>query len=78
MNEIGDVGPGGSVHFNRIIAIGRWKSEPIRRAARKAKEEGRLIDLTYGYACQWVFFMDSGHVVLGTQRHFKKETKNDD
>ncbi|MBT3322847.1 MAG: DUF370 domain-containing protein [Anaerolineae bacterium] len=78
MNEIGDVGPGGCIHFNRIIAVATWKSEPIRRLARKAREEGLLIDLTYGYACKWVFFMDSGHVVLGTQRHLKKETENDD
>ena len=78
MAKIREVGPGGRVHFKRIIAIGRWKSEPIRRASRNAKKDGLLIDLTYGYACRWVFFMDSGHVVLGTQRHFKKETENDD
>jgi regulator of extracellular matrix RemA (YlzA/DUF370 family) len=52
---------------DRVVAAGRWESAPVRRAARKAKGEGRLIDLTYGHACQWVFFMDSGHVVLGTK-----------
>lgn len=60
-------GPGGMVAPGRVVAAGRWDSAPIRRAARKAKAEGRLIDLTYGHACRWVFFMDSGHVVLGTE-----------
>lgn len=61
------VGPGGQLAFGRVIAVGRWDSAPIRRAARQARTEGRLIDLTYGHACRWVFFMDSGHVVLGSQ-----------
>jgi len=78
MNEFGDIGPGGSVHFNRIVAIGTWQSEPIRRAARMAKQDGRLIDLTYGYACKWVFFMDSGHVVLGTRRYLPPKEESED
>lgn len=69
MSKAGDIGPGGSIVFNRVIAIARWKSAPIQRAVRLAREDGRLIDLTYGYACKWVFFMDSGHVVLGTRRY---------
>ena len=67
MNKFLEIGPGGSVARQRVVAMGRWDSAPIRRAARLARKEGRLIDLTYGQACRWVFFLDSGHVVLGTQ-----------
>jgi regulator of extracellular matrix RemA (YlzA/DUF370 family) len=67
MSEFWEAGPGGLVAPGRIVAVGRWESAPIRRAVRKAKAEGRLIDLTYGHACKWVLFMDSGHVVLGTE-----------
>ncbi len=67
MNELREIGPGGSVAARRVVATGRWDSAPIRRAARQARKEGRLIDLTYGQACRWVFFLDSGQVVLGTQ-----------
>lgn len=67
MNEFLEIGLGGSIARQRVVALGRWDSAPIRRAARLAREEGRLIDLTYGRACRWVFFLDSGHVVLGTQ-----------
>ena len=68
-NTLLSIGPGGSIAFDRVIAVGRWESAPIRRAARKAKDEGRLIDLTYGKASRWVYFMDSGHIILGTRRN---------
>lgn len=58
------VGIAGLVAPERVIVAGRWESAPIRRAAHKAKTEGRLIDLTYGRACKWVLFLDSGHLVL--------------
>jgi regulator of extracellular matrix RemA (YlzA/DUF370 family) len=67
MNEFIDIGPGGSVAHRRVVSIGRWDSTPIRRAVNQARKEGRLIDLTYGRACRWVYFLDSGHVVLGTK-----------
>jgi len=59
-------GEGGMVAPDRVIVAGRWDSAPVRRAARKAKTEGRLIDLTFGRACVWVMFLDSGHVVLAS------------
>lgn len=68
------VGPAGMISPERVIAVGRWDSAPMRRAARKARTEGKLIDLTYGHACQWVIFLDSGHLVLAT-RHAKAEDR---
>lgn len=60
-----NTGPGGGlIARERIIAVGRWDSAPLRRAAQVARAENRLIDLTFGYACQSVIFMDSGHIVL--------------
>jgi extracellular matrix regulatory protein A len=58
------VGLAGLVAPERVLAAGRYESQPIRRAACQAKAEGRLIDLTYGRACKWVMFLDSGHIVL--------------
>ena len=65
MDDIELVEPGGKLPKKRIVAAGRWESAPIRRAVRKARADGRLIDLTFGHACHWVYFMDTGHVVLG-------------
>ena len=67
MNEFQEVGLAGSLARRRVIATGRYDSAPIRRLVRQARKEGRLIDLTYGHACRWVYFLDSGHIVLGTQ-----------
>ena len=61
------VGKGGMVAPQRVIAVGLWSSAPVRRLARQAKKENRLVDLTYGEACLWVIFMDSGHLVLATE-----------
>lgn len=58
------VGKAGLVAPDRVLAAGRWESAPVRREVRKARSEGRLIDLTYGRACKWVLFLDSGHLVL--------------
>jgi regulator of extracellular matrix RemA (YlzA/DUF370 family) len=60
------LGVGGMVAPERILAAGRWESAPIRRAARRARDEGKLIDLTFGRACHWVLFLDSGHLVLAS------------
>lgn len=64
--ELWPVGEGGYVAAARLVAVGRLDSAPIRRAVRKAKVEGRLVDLSFGKACHWVFFLDSGHIILGT------------
>ena len=58
------VGVAGLIAPDRVIVAGRWDSAPIKRAVRRAREEGRLIDLTFGKACKWVIFLDSGHLVL--------------
>ncbi len=73
MNEFMDIGPGGVVARRRIVASGRFDSAPIRRAVHQARKEGRLIDLTYGRACKWVFFLDSGHVVLAATSDLTSE-----
>ncbi len=65
MNKLVEVGLGGRVAAERVVAVGRYDSMPIRRAVTLARKEGRLIDLTFGRACCWVFFLDSGHLVLG-------------
>lgn len=60
------VGIAGLVAPDRVIVAGRWDSAPIKRAVRRAREDGLLIDLTFGRACKWVIFLDSGHLVLAS------------
>ena len=60
------VGSAGLVAPDRVIVAGRWESAPIKRAVHKARAQGQLIDLTFGRACKWVLFLDSGHLVLAS------------
>ncbi len=48
---------------DRIVALANPESAPIQRAVRRAREEGQLIDLTFGRRIRAALFMDSGHVV---------------
>lgn len=57
-----EVGFGGAVAGERVVAAARADSAPVRRAVRRASERGLLIDLTYGRQVQTVLFLDSGHV----------------
>jgi regulator of extracellular matrix RemA (YlzA/DUF370 family) len=55
---------GGFISPDRLVAVGKYRSAPIQRAAKAAKTTNQLVDLTFGKACEWVLFMDSGHIVL--------------
>lgn len=58
------IGFGNYVARERIVAAVEPESNPIKRIVAQAKEDGRLIDATYGRKTQTVLVMDSGHVVL--------------
>lgn len=60
------VGRAGMVDPGRVVAVGLYRSAPIRRAAQTARSQGKLIDLTGGALCRWVLFLDSGHVALAS------------
>ena len=59
-----NIGFGNIVSANRIIAIVSPESAPIKRIIQDAKEQGTLIDATYGRRTRAVIITDSDHVVL--------------
>lgn len=59
-----NIGYGNVVSANRIIAIISPESAPIKRIIQEAKENGVLIDATYGRKTRCVIVMDNGSVVL--------------
>ena len=62
--EFVHVGYGGTVAIHRVLAIASPDSAPLKRMARLASKEGRIINLTYGRKAKTVIVLDSGHVVL--------------
>ncbi len=59
-----NIGYGNIVSSERIIAIVSPDSAPIKRLVQEARDQGRLIDSTYGRKTRAVVIMDSEHVVL--------------
>lgn len=59
-----NIGFGNVVVTNRIVAIVSPGSAPIKRLKEDAREQGRLIDATYGRKTRAIVVTDSNHVIL--------------
>ena len=59
-----NIGFGNMVSSARLIAIVSPESAPIKRIVQDAREQGRLIDATFGRRTRAVIVMDSDHVIL--------------
>lgn len=59
-----NIGFGNMVSSSRLVAIVSPESAPIKRIVQDARDDGRLIDATYGRRTRAVIVMDSDHVIL--------------
>ena len=59
-----NIGFGNMISASRLISIVSPESAPIKRIISDARDDGNLIDATYGRRTRAVMIMDSGHVVL--------------
>ena len=59
-----NIGFGNIVSANRIISIISPESAPIKRLIQEARDNGVLIDATYGRRTRAVIITDSGHIIL--------------
>ena len=59
-----NIGFGNMVSASRLVAIVSPESAPIKRIMQDAKEQGTLIDATYGCRTRAVILTDSDHVIL--------------
>ncbi|MCR3956093.1 MAG: DUF370 domain-containing protein [Gudongella sp.] len=59
-----NVGFGNVVASNKVVSVVSPESAPIKRLVQESKEQGTLIDATYGRRTRAVIVMDSGHIVL--------------
>ncbi len=59
-----NIGFGNIVAANRIIAIVSPESAPIKRIIQESREQGRLVDATYGRRTRAVVITDSDHIIL--------------
>ena len=59
-----NIGYGSLVSSERLVAVVAPDSAPIKRTIQEAREDGRLIDATYGRRTIAVIVTDSDHVIL--------------
>ena len=59
-----NIGFGNMVSASRLVAIVSPESAPIKRIMQDAKEQGTLLDATYGRRTRAVILTDSDHVIL--------------
>ena len=59
-----NIGYGNMVSSSKLVAIVSPESAPIKRLIQDARDDGRLIDATYGRRTRAVLIMDSDHVIL--------------
>jgi len=59
-----NIGFGNMVVANRVVAIIRPESAPVKRMIQEARENRILIDATYGRRTRAVIITDSDHIIL--------------
>ena len=59
-----NIGFGNMVSANRLVAIVSPESAPIKRISQDARDQGTLVDATYGRRTRAVIITDSDHVIL--------------
>ena len=59
-----NIGFGNMISAERLISIVGPDSAPVKRMVQEARENGSLIDASYGRKTRAALIMDSGHIVL--------------
>ncbi|MBQ6540781.1 MAG: DUF370 domain-containing protein [Oscillospiraceae bacterium] len=59
-----NIGFGNMVSASRLVAVVSPESAPIKRIISDARDNGQLVDATYGRRTRAVIITDSGHIIL--------------
>ena len=59
-----NIGFGNMINAARVVAIVSPDSAPVKRMIQEGRDDGHLIDATYGRRTRAVIITDSDHVVL--------------
>lgn len=59
-----NIGFGNMISSSRLIAVVSPESAPIKRIIQDSRDEGTLIDATYGRRTKSVIVCDSQHIIL--------------
>lgn len=78
------IGFGNMISAGRLVAIVSPDSAPIKRMVQEGKEQGIVIDASYGRRTRAVLVMDNDHLVLSALQpetiagRLNEKTENDE
>ncbi len=61
-----NIGFGNVISVSKVVAVVSPESAPIKRLITDAREDGILIDASFGRKTKSVIVMESGHIVLSS------------
>lgn len=61
-----NIGFGNVVNAMHVVAVISPESAPVKRLIQEARDNGKLIDATYGRRTRAVIITDSGHIILSS------------
>ena len=64
--EFVNIGFGNVIEASKVVAIVAPDSAPIKRLIAEGREQGNLIDASFGRKTKSVIVMESGHIVLSS------------
>ncbi len=64
MAKLINIGFGNVISSGRLISVVSPDSAPLKRLVQEARNNGMLIDATYGRRMRAVIIMDSGHIIV--------------
>ena len=67
MIDFVNIGFGNVVQLDRVVAVVKADSAPVRKMRDEARSDGRLIDATQGRKVRAVLITDSNHVILSAK-----------
>jgi len=64
--EMINIGLGSFVSSSKIMAVINPESAPVKRMVSDAKDNGTIVDATYGRRTRSVLVMENGYLVLSS------------
>ena len=59
-----NIGFGNMISVSKLVAVVSPDSAPIKRIVQEARDQGTVVDASFGRRTRSVLIMDSGHIVL--------------
>jgi len=64
MTKLINIGFGNVISSSKLVSVVSPDSAPLKRLVQDARNNGTLIDATYGRRMRAIIIMESGHIII--------------